>query len=249
MADTTRKRRWFAFRLRTLLVVFLVLGSLLTPLALKLQQARKQRQVVDWMRENGAAVGYDWQSTDATSPPGPEWFRSWIGDEIFQTVRFVNFSDSQVKDLKRLRNVSSLQELHFSRTRVSDLSALKKLTNLRELGLSETQVSDLSPLQGLTNLQVLHLQQTMVSDLTPLKQLTNLQRLDIRWTPVRDLSPLQKLPNLQVLHLANSRFSDLLFLDRLKNLRELHLHYMKVSDRYVSIGMRHLPFEFSVALN
>ena len=48
------KRRWFAFRLRTLLVVVVVLGAVMTPVAIKVKKAREQKKAVAWVLENGS---------------------------------------------------------------------------------------------------------------------------------------------------------------------------------------------------
>ena len=49
-----KPRRWLPrFSLRTLLLFMLVCGIALIPLAWKLEQARKQREIVAWVHEMG----------------------------------------------------------------------------------------------------------------------------------------------------------------------------------------------------
>lgn len=150
---STPKRRWFAFRLRTLLVVVLVMGFVLTPLAMKVKKSRDQKKVVAWVLENGGTIEYDWQADDATTPPGPRWLRSIIGDEFFQTVRAVDLGEftqvgdlgAQVtsEDLVHLKVLRNLESLDLSGTVVtnSGLTYLQDLKKLKELDLSYTHVT------------------------------------------------------------------------------------------------------------
>jgi len=212
--NAPRKRRWFAFRLRTMLVVVVVAGVVLTPLAVKLKKAREQKKAVAWVLEKRGSVTYDWEPDDGSSatPPGPKWLRSRVGDECFQTVRSVSFAD------------------HFGNAIVSDLSPLKVLTNLQQLDLLGAQrLSDLTPLKELNNLQRIRLQYTQVNDLAPLQELTNLVDLDLYGTQVSDLLPLQELTNLRELNLGETQVNDLLPLQELTNLRELNLWGTHVS--------------------
>ncbi len=114
------KRRWFAFRLRTLLVAVVALGVVLTPLAIKMKKAREQKKAVEWVLENGGSVEYDWQTDDDSgSPPGPKWVRRLVGDEFFQTVRMVCLIATPVSEMSPLRGLTNLRELDIRLTQIT----------------------------------------------------------------------------------------------------------------------------------
>jgi len=120
MADSTRKRRWFAFRLRTLLIIVTLVGCVLLPFAVKLKKAREQRKIVEWVLRQGGTVTYLWQSKKRRSPTGPKWLRKLLGDEFFQTVISVRMSSrfsrtwSSLNDVAPLGRLKSLEELYLA---------------------------------------------------------------------------------------------------------------------------------------
>jgi hypothetical protein len=206
-----RKRRWFQFRLRTLLLLVTVFAVWFGWLA---HQARQQKETVAWVREMEGTVYYDYevdedgQPIDDAKPPGPKWLRDIVGIDFMADVVEVNLTFTQVSDVTPLAGLTSLQELTLINTPVSDLTPLAGLTNLQKLDLWGAPVSDLTPLAGLTNLQELDLAITPVSDVTPLAGLTNLQELRLSSTQVSDLTPLAGLTNLQVLRLDGTPVSE-----------------------------------------
>lgn len=143
------KRRWFAFRLRTLLIVVVVLGLALTPLAMKLKKARAQKVAVEWVLENDGSVFYDWQLDDGSGiRPGPEWLRRLIGDEFFQTVRGVDFQ-------LPLAMIVAMEYADYEGIDPLDLSRLAEFDELQILVIMGKRVEDLSPLNELLDLKYL----------------------------------------------------------------------------------------------
>jgi len=207
-----RRLRWYQLSLRTLLVVVLVASLGMSWFAVRMQRARKQREVVAAIVEMGGRVTYDYEF-DASGhyiphpePPGPAWLRKLLGDDFFTDVRSVRFLGTHVKaaELIHLKGLTRLQRLYLSDTQVTDadLEHLKGLTNLHTLCLDGTRVTDagLECLKGLTQLQRLDLWATGVTDagLEHLKGLTNLQSLCLEGTQVTDagVNNLKKaLPN------------------------------------------------------
>ncbi len=65
------RRRWLQFRLRTLLLLVLVLCGWL---AWMRYEAREQREAVEWVREMGGSVTYDYEMGNRINdakPSGP----------------------------------------------------------------------------------------------------------------------------------------------------------------------------------
>ena len=174
----TKPRRWFRFRLRTLLVMVTLMSVPLGWVGWELDQRRREKAVVAWIEEMG---GYAYFHSSFQNYERSWWEKTkdkWLG----QRVRGVEFG---VRD-----DFFDLDVL--APTEVSDLSPLAELKNLEWLSLRNTQVSDLSPLAELKNLEWLYHQNTQVSDLSPLAELKNLEELWLIGTPVSD-KQVQKL--------------------------------------------------------
>ena len=69
------------------------------------------------------------------------------GYDVFERLEKIDFSFTQVNDLRPLKYLSALQSLSCFNTQVSDLTPLKDLSALQSLDCYSTQVSDLTPLQ------------------------------------------------------------------------------------------------------
>ena len=165
----------FQFSILSLLLLPVVVATAFGWLVPEMEQARKQRKVVEEIMEAGGQVCYDYQQSfhDTTSkPPEPAWLRGLLGDDLFADVTMVefNFGSAQVSDagLEHLKGLTQLQWLYLSNTAISDagLEHLRGLTQLQWLDLLNTNVSDagLEHLKGLTRLQELRLGGTGVSD-------------------------------------------------------------------------------------
>lgn len=242
----SKRRRWYQYRLRTLLVFVLLASIGLSWFGVKLNQARKQREAVGAIEEFGGGV-----ERKGTAPNGLGWLQRVFGDDFFKSVVHVELSrprefNRHVGDLTYLKGLTDLQGLDLTDTQVSDagMEHLKGLTKLHILGLGGTQVSDagLEHLKGLANLEVLSLGGTQVSDagLEHLKGLTKLSALDLRSTKVRDagLEQLKGLTNLRVLFLGGTQVIDagMEYLKGLTGLVLLALDDTKVTDA----GLEHL---------
>jgi len=165
VATAKPRRRWFQFRLSTLLVLVLACAI---GLALFIAPAERQRRAVAFVEEQGGVVLYADEGGKATL--APEWLRQWLGKDYFQDAWWVSLIDTQVGDagLAHLQGLTTLEWLTLSDTQVSDagLAHLEGLTALHWLDLTGTQVSDagLVHLQKLVTLTELDLFDSQVSD-------------------------------------------------------------------------------------
>ena len=145
-----RKRRWFQFSLRTLLVLVAVVAVWL---ALLVNAATKQREAVAAIEALGGHVFYEHESNSPAELLGPEWLRELVGEEYFVTIIVVGLNSTKVTDagLEHLKGLTSLQRLYLDRTNVTDagLEHLKGLTSLQMLYLSGSHVTD----EGVKKLQ------------------------------------------------------------------------------------------------
>ncbi len=196
-----RKRRWFQFSLRTLMVFTLICAIACAWLGSKIERKRRERESVKLIEEMGGSAYYDYQvvedslapswSPDAP-PSGPAWLRWLLGDDFFAEVNGVVLNHSEPS--------GNAKRLH-----------LEELTQLEYLFLDELG-SDalLADLKGLTRLKHLELCGATITDagLQHLRALTKLEWLDVRDTKVTDVavSDLQRaLPNCEILHRKSYR--------------------------------------------
>ena len=217
-----RRRRWFQFSLRSMLVVTLLFSVWLGILA---HRARQQREAVWVVLNAGGMVWYDdgeYESESRTINPkgsasGLDWLRTAIGEEYFREVRAVSLRDNSITDenLRNLMNFTNLEYLDLSNTRVTsaDLIHLAGLTKLRNLSLEDTQVGDagLQHLEQLEDLRELSLNGTQVTDagLENIGDLTNLMFLRLNHTQVTDASAphLKRLTKLRLLEIRDTKLT------------------------------------------
>ena len=199
------RRRFWQYSLRTMLVMLTVFCVWL---GWTVHGANEQRKAVEWVREMGGTVWYDYQLDEKhrlrynSEPSGPRWLVQLLGVDHFQEVSFVGLNRTQSNAPTPLPVLKSLKLLDLNTTPVSDLTPLAGLKNLRVLALTGMPVSDLTPLAKLTSLESLRLTSTKVNDLTSLAGLKNLEVLWLNGTAVSDeqVEELRRaLPNCKII--------------------------------------------------
>jgi hypothetical protein len=148
MTNPQPKRRFLRFNLRTLLVCVVLLSLPLGWFACRMQQARRQREVVESINKLGGGVRYDYHDgvcDPRTHPSVPAWLLAVFGDDFFADVVGVGFFGKDISD--------------------DDLALLEKLPHLEFVQLERVPISDngLDHLIGLRNLTCLSLTQTDVT--------------------------------------------------------------------------------------
>jgi hypothetical protein len=209
MTENSPKRRWFQFRLRTLLVGVLVLSFAMSKLAVRLEKARHNQQIyAEYCKQEAmlkslqADIGY------TVLHPPTNWLDHVVGDPgeyyIYKVGGRDTFDDD---DLLRVKPLARLEELILRDTQVSDvgLENIRSFERLKIVDLRNTNVTDagLEHLEGLTNLWDLSLNNTQVTDigLEHLKGFTDLWSLSLKNTQVtpEGVQKLQEaLPNCNI---------------------------------------------------
>jgi hypothetical protein len=107
MAAQISPRRWFQWRLRTLLGV-VTLCAVAT--GLFIAPRVRERAVVAWLNEKEASITFE--------PEGPEWLRRLIGDKFLQRVVGVEISSELIvqADLARFDDLRQLRTLRLCDT-------------------------------------------------------------------------------------------------------------------------------------
>src|SRR4051794_4684008 len=90
-------RRRLKLTLRASMVLVVCVAVLL---GWRVNKARQQREAVAAVRRHGGWVHYDYEFvndklTPGRQPWGPRWLRRRLGDEYFQEVRSIGFTDDE----------------------------------------------------------------------------------------------------------------------------------------------------------
>jgi hypothetical protein len=142
-----RKRRWFQFSLRTLMIFTLICAIGSACLAPRLQRAQRQKSAVEGILKDGGVVWYDYEVNSegnqiaGAERPGPAWLRKLLGDDFFADPVF-----AEVRTDSALENIGELSQLHglaLMNSRVTD-SGLKHLESLRKLEWVNLNVTNLT---------------------------------------------------------------------------------------------------------
>ena len=161
----------FQFSIRSLLVLAVAVAIPFSWLAVEMKWAREQKKVVESMLKLGGGIEYDYEYDlpSGAKPPGPEWLRNVVGDDLFRNVAMLGLPLSKVNDtdLEPLTVLNQLNNLHLEETQVTDvgLKYLKGLNQLHALRLDGTNITDagMEILKGLNQLQSLNLAKTQIS--------------------------------------------------------------------------------------
>ena len=143
----TQRWRWSRFSLRTLLILVVLSGLPMALFALKMRQARRQRQAVEVIEETGGRVAYD---NELYGQEGglrvPAWLVTLVGEDFFGSVEVVHLEGSQVADagLEKLTRLTRLQRLVLSHMLVTDVGRehLKGLRRLKRLEFDDTHITE-----------------------------------------------------------------------------------------------------------
>lgn len=106
-------RRWFQFRLRTLMVFMVVVSILLAGFAWRLQRARRQAEAVAKLRKLDDCVAYEAYAQFEKGDPWPfnpddsyvpAFLRNWLGDDFFydaDQVRGIRKQPASTSEVKQ----------------------------------------------------------------------------------------------------------------------------------------------------
>ncbi|MDP4146186.1 MAG: leucine-rich repeat domain-containing protein [Bacillota bacterium] len=112
----------------------------------------------------------------------------------------VDLSDNDISNVKPLLGSLDMRNLSLGanhKLNDDNLKDLKVLTKLTQLHVGNTNISDLSPIDSMTNLQMLNVQGSQVKDISVLSNLHNLQSIYLQGNYITDVSPLAGLTHLQ----------------------------------------------------
>jgi hypothetical protein len=118
----TKPRRWFRFRLRTLLVMVTLLSIPLGWVGWELDQRRSEKAVIAWVEKMDGKVRF--QSGSRIVSDESWWTRTkdkWLGERVRYVSLVGNWIDkNDVSDLSPLAELTSLRFFEIKRTLVSE---------------------------------------------------------------------------------------------------------------------------------
>ncbi len=196
-----RKRRWFQYSLRSLLVLTLIVAALSAWLGKHIMRASTQRPIVAKIAASGGTVGYDYQIhpefnivDQSQTAPGSKLVRWVFGDDIYATVNVVFLNDPKTSDadIVNLHKLPDLLDVSLNGRGVTDacIDDLLRIPKLRAVALMDT---------GITPEGIRHL-----------SSCDALQSLTVLGSSVTDqhLQHLPAFPNLQHIQIVRSSMTD-----------------------------------------
>ena len=230
MMGGAAKRRLFQFRLKSLLIVMLLLSLTLSNAMLLRELKRRRATVSPPTNDPSMTVN---MSLPTTTDADLQWLFGCTD------VKYLDLGGTQVTDagVNRLW-LNSLSELKLNDTKITDngLKHFRGQPNLRKLDLSRTQVTD----AGLKNLTLCGLERLDLGDTAIAGaglegvQLPDLSELRLYGTKVADddLKYISQFSDLTDLDLSRTEISDdgLLRLTGLENLEYVNLEYTQVTN-------------------
>jgi Leucine-rich repeat (LRR) protein len=237
-----KRRRWYQFSLRTLIVCVALISILLGAFAIRLQRAREQAEAVAGLRRYGYVV-YDsrWRRDDKLEviwePTSksliPSLLIDWLGPDFFQSatsvcIRLPELPDDGSGDeqravwegLGRLRSLDHLS-IQIPSGSATQFTRLGLASNLRHLSVGGTVV------------------RVGAEDARALKRFSGLESLNLRNCMFEpgSLPPLGELPSLALLDLSGSNVEDgeIAILSQCRGLRSLDLSQTNISDEGLRI--------------
>jgi hypothetical protein len=153
-----RKLRWYQFSLRSLLIFVTLFAVACSWFAVKMGQAKRQREAIQVIQKAGGNVAYDYEETaprtrsSSGKPWEPEWLSKLLSEDFFHDPVYFSLSGSPKDEgwLKAVNSLPSLKTLLLWSENISNqtLDHLAELPNHEELHLTGSSVTD----QGLKNM-------------------------------------------------------------------------------------------------
>ncbi len=237
-AEPPKRRRWFQFRLRTLLIATLLLSLPLSWGAVQIRNA-KRRKAAEAALEKGCEFEYE-----LAMPWAPDWAYDVLGDDFLwnvvevesYTIRFDAAEADYLKDLAHVRRLILMCD-----TQVTDagLERFAELAELEELFIFGPEVTDswaehFRGLASLKDLTIIGDTQLTDAGLAHLGAIASLEELDLCVPEITDagIEHLKGLKNLRSLALEECRLTDagLRYLVGLPRLERLNVSYAKITD-------------------
>lgn len=240
-----RLRRFFRFRLFSLLIVFTVLALWMGYVARKADQQRKTISLFD---QQDLYYAFDYQCQPNESGIGNvngqldvyPWLRNTLGDEYFREIGYVRADDADAETLRTVFICTNLLGLRVSSDHLTDddFHDLRKLRDLIDFGVNSPNLSG-EMLQYLSNplgLRRLSIESPRLTDaaLRHIRKCENLRGLTLGGGNItsRGISEVAMLRQLRVLVIYDIKVSDESWkmLETIPKLDHLSVYRVELTD-------------------
>lgn len=144
-APPKRKRRWFQFSLRSLLIFTIVVAIACGWLGKRIERARQQMQSVSSIHSLNGEAKYEFELAGNAPTGAKSWLSSVFGIDFADPVVEVSFGgDTRDANLALLADLPTIKRLNLYDTEVTDkgLAFLPQLRQLESLDISNTRITD-----------------------------------------------------------------------------------------------------------
>lgn len=151
--------------------------------------------------------------------------------EGLKELKYLDLSDTNIRNIRPLKNLILLEDLILTGTNVNDISSISSLIHLKNLDLSDTKISEINSLTKLVNITTLNLSKTYIRDCTSLRNFKNLETLNVLNLTIKNFGFLSNLKSIKHLNLSGTKILNLKEpLSVNKSLIDLNISYTNIQD-------------------
>ncbi|MBN3582999.1 leucine-rich repeat domain-containing protein [Algoriphagus aestuarii] len=150
--------------------------------------------------------------------------------EAMRELKYVNLSNTQVRELGPISNVTFLEYLDVSNTPTSDIQFIKYSDRLKHLDISNTQIQQIEELANLKSLKSLKADRTPIMSFAVLNEFDSLQNLSLVESGFNSAENIKELSRLKNLNLSRNYLINFTALGELNNLAYLNLSETNIQD-------------------
>jgi Leucine-rich repeat (LRR) protein len=244
--------RWrFQFSIRSLLLLTLAVAIPSSWLAVEMQKARENADIVESITKLGGKIGYEYdicidgKLIHFAETYAPAWLRQALGDDFFSDITSIIISGSHANDqnIQKLKGLKCVRNLELSNTMISDngLKVIDQMTRLKWLDIHGNNITDnaLINIEALHKLKSLNLSQTKITKdgIKHLDGLPQLSKISFFQTNIAGVK-LHSLKTLRNLDLRETQIGDseLQYIKGMNQLVKLNLGGNNITDE----GLKHL---------
>ncbi|MEX0884728.1 MAG: leucine-rich repeat domain-containing protein, partial [Cyclobacteriaceae bacterium] len=173
---------------------------------------------------------YKVSSLDTLDISGNEYILDLSPIHVFRDLKYVDISNTQIKELNAISNVTFLSFLDISNTPTEDIQFVKYSDKLQFLDISKTQVSNIEDLSNLQDLRKFSASNTPLLGFGVLNNFILLEELNLEESGFNNIENIKNLSNLKILNLKGNFLINFGFLSDLKSLEEINLEETNILD-------------------
>ncbi|MAN85660.1 MAG: internalin [Algoriphagus sp.] len=173
---------------------------------------------------------YKFVSIDSLDISGTDSLLNLRPLEALRDLKYVDLSNTKIRALGPISNVTFLEYLNVSNTPTSDIQFIKYSERLKHLDISNTRIQNISDLKNLKSLKSLKLEKTPILSFAVLNEFDSLRSLDLTESGFNNTENIKALNKLEHLNLSKNYLVNFAQLAELKSLKTLNLAGTNIQD-------------------